>query len=126
MNEQAYLTYRFDLGNIPILGTIRSSPNTLPMILIGKQLLRDYVRDHPETKSALDTLEQELEDGCWKTPHELKGDYPRASIIGGKHVVFDICGNKHRLWVQVTYKNQSVATIKIGTHKEYDGWKIKA
>jgi mRNA interferase HigB len=96
------------------------------MILIGKKLLHDYAKDHPETKSDLETLEQELEEGKWKTPHELKDHYPKASIIGGKSVVFNISGNRHRLWVQVTYKSQTIVTIKIGTHKEYDKWKIKS
>jgi mRNA interferase HigB len=95
------------------------------MILIGKKLLYDYKKDYPDTKSDLDSLEAEIENAEWKNPHELKSRYPQASIIGGRQVIFNICRNKHRLWVEVTYNIKIVATVKIGTHKEYDKWEIK-
>ena len=95
------------------------------MKLIGKKILHDYKTAKPETKPALDSLEIEIEEAQWENPHQLTSRYPKASIIGGHQVVFNICGNKHRLWVEVSYKNKIVATIKIGTHKEYDKWVIK-
>lgn len=95
------------------------------MILVGKKLLHNYKKDNPETKTELDVLEAEIEDAQWKTPHDLRSRYARVSIIGGKQVVFDICGNKHRLWVEINYKNKIVITVKIGTHKEYNKWVIK-
>ncbi len=95
------------------------------MRLIGKELLHNYKTANPETKNDLDALEAEIEDAQWETPHELRARYAKVSIIGGKQVVFDICGNKHRLWVEISYKNKIVITVKIGTHKEYDKWIIK-
>lgn len=95
------------------------------MKLIGKKLLQDFKNKHPESKADINSLEAEIEDAQWQTPHDLKNRYPRASIIGGRQVVFDICGNNYRLWVEVSYKNQIVGTVKIGTHKEYDKWDIK-
>ena len=54
----------------------------------------------------------------------LKGRYPKASILRNQNVVFDICRNKYRLWVKVSYKNEIVLIEKIGTHKEYEKWNI--
>lgn len=95
------------------------------MELIGKDILHKYKLEKPETKSDLDALEAEIADAHWTSPHDLKARYPKVSIIGGRHVVFNIYGNKYRLWVQISYKSKIVVTIKIGTHKEYDQWKIK-
>ncbi|MFH1288148.1 MAG: type II toxin-antitoxin system HigB family toxin [bacterium] len=55
---------------------------------------------------------------------DLKQRYPKASILKDKYVVFNICGNKYRLLVQVAYNTSIVLIKKIGTHKEYDNWNI--
>ncbi|MDD5702685.1 MAG: type II toxin-antitoxin system HigB family toxin [Dehalococcoidales bacterium] len=66
----------------------------------------------------------EVEGANWKAPYELKYRYPKASILGNQQVIFDICGNKYRLWTQISYKNGIVLIKNIGTHKEYENWKL--
>lgn len=95
------------------------------MRLLGKDILHNYKKSFPETENDLNALEAEIEEAQWENPHDLRNRYAKVSIIGGRQVVFDICGNKHRLWVEVSYKNKIVITVKIGTHKEYDKWIIK-
>ena len=94
------------------------------MKLIGKQILQDFIRIHADARSQIESWEAEVEGAKWSTPHELKGRYPRASILGNQNVVFNICGNKYRLWVKVSYKNELVLIEQIGTHKEYEKWNI--
>jgi len=94
------------------------------MILIGKQLLRDFAGEHADARAWLESWEAEVEDAEWKTPHEVKDRYQQVSLPGNQQAIFDICGDKYRLWVQITYKTGIVFVKKIGTHKGYNKWKI--
>lgn len=94
------------------------------MKLIGKQPLRDFIDKHADARSQVDAWEAEAEEAQWLTPHDLKNRYPKASILKNQNVIFDICGNRYRLWVRVNYKNQIILIKKVGTHKEYEKWNI--
>ncbi|MFI5240602.1 MAG: type II toxin-antitoxin system HigB family toxin [Candidatus Saccharimonadia bacterium] len=95
------------------------------MRLANRQLLRDFALQHIDAKTQLDTWEDNIKDMQWKTPHELKQSYPKASIIDGANVVFNIIRNRYRIWVKVNYTAGIVLIKKIGTHREYDKWDIK-
>lgn len=92
------------------------------MKLIGKKLLQEFKEKHADARSQIESWEAEAEEARWQTPHELKGRYPKASLIKNQQVVFDICRNKYRLLTQINYKNSIVLIKKVGTHKEYDNW----
>ena len=94
------------------------------MKLIGKPLLRVFGEKYADAKSELDSWEAEVENAEWKTPHELKQKYPKVDLPGNKQAIFDICWNRYRLWVQIAYNTGVVFVRKVGTHKEYDKWKI--
>ena len=94
------------------------------MRLLGKPLLQNFVANYTDARSHIESWEAEVEEAEWSTPHDLKRRYPKASIVRNLNVVFNICGNKYRLWVKVSYKNRMVLVKKIGTHKEYDKWDI--
>ena len=92
------------------------------MTLIGKKLLQEFKEKYADTRSQIDSWEAEVEEAQWQTPHEVKGRFPKASLIKNQQVIFDICGNRYRLLTQINYKNGIVLIKKIGTHKEYDNW----
>ena len=94
------------------------------MKLLGKTLLHDFKEKHADARSQIESWEAEVDKAQWYTPHDLKKRYPKASIVKDQQVIFDICKNKYRLLVLVNYKNRIVLIKKIGTHKEYDNWKI--
>lgn len=94
------------------------------MKLLGKKELSNFKEKHIDAQPQIESWEAEVEKAQWSTPHELKSWYQKASLIGNQQVVFNICGNRYRLWVQVNYKNRIVLVKKIGTHKEYDNWRI--
>ena len=83
-----------------------------------------YKTQHPRLRGRIDAWIQEAKSASWKSPHELKHYYPKASVIGKGNVVFDIHGNRYRLWVKIDYARQVILIKKIGTHKEYDKWTI--
>jgi mRNA interferase HigB len=95
------------------------------MKIIGKSTLHEFMKKRADTRSQLESWIAEVEDATWKTPIELKQRFPKASVIGNQQVVFDIGGNRYRLWVSVAYQTGIVLVRNVGTHKEYDKWEIK-
>lgn len=94
------------------------------MRLLGKQLLYDFADKHADARSQINSWLQEAEAAQWNTPNDVKQRYPKASILGNQQVIFDICGNNYRLWVQIAYKTQIALIKNIGTHKEYEKWNL--
>jgi len=95
------------------------------MKLIGRELLTKFKEKYSDSRAQLNSWESEVEAAQWDTPHDLKKRYSTADPIGGQRVVFNICGNKYRLLAIVNYLNKMVLVKKIGTHNEYDKWKLK-
>lgn len=95
------------------------------MEVLNKKSIVDFINQHPDCKKAIEALVLEIESASWKNPHEIKASHPKASIVGSNNVVFNICGNKYRIWLKITYRNNVALIIKIGTHQEYNKWEIK-
>jgi len=94
------------------------------MRLLGKILLDKFKQKHADVRPQIKSWEAEIEEAIWHTSGDLKRRYPKASLLGNRHVVFDLCGDKYRLLTLVNYKNGIVLVKRIGTHKEYNNWKI--
>lgn len=92
------------------------------MKLLRRPILDDFKEDHSEARSQIDAWVAEVKIAEWQSPQELKLRYPKASVLKDRFVVFNICRNKYRLLVQVSYKIGVVEVKNIGTHKEYDKW----
>ena len=95
------------------------------MKVLGKKKAYEFSKKHADCKKALSSLILEIEAADWKTPNDIKAKYPKASILDDCNVIFNICGNKYRVWLKITYQNGITIIIRIGTHKEYDKWVIK-
>lgn len=94
------------------------------MKLIGKKLLYNFKKKHADARLQIDSWEAEVEEAQWSSSADLKQRYPKASLLKNQYVIFNICWNKYRLLVQVSYKTNIVLIRKIGTHKEYDNWNM--
>lgn len=94
------------------------------MKLVGKPKLREFMKRHADARSQLESWEAEVEAADWKTPLDMKQRYPKASVIGNQEAVFNICGNNYRLWATIAYRTGIVMIKEVGTHKDYDSWKI--
>jgi mRNA interferase HigB len=90
------------------------------MRVIAKKILRDFWEKQSDSKEQLKTWFKESSKANWKSPNDIKNEYPKASILKNGRVVFNICGNKYRLIVQVNYTRQWVFIRFIGTHNQYD------
>jgi mRNA interferase HigB len=90
------------------------------MRIIAKKSLIEYWIAVPATKSELEAWHAETKSADWGTPAEVKAKYGNASILKDGRVVFNICGNKHRLVVWINYEFRAIYIRFLGTHKEYD------
>ncbi|PVY37905.1 type II toxin-antitoxin system HigB family toxin [Pontibacter virosus] len=90
------------------------------MRVIAKRPLRDFWVKHADSEQQLKAWYNEAEQADWKSPNDIKKDYPSASILEDNRMVFNIKGNKYRLIVRVNYKYGIVWIRFIGTHAEYD------
>ena len=90
------------------------------MRVIAKKVLREYWVKHPDSEQQLKSWYQEAEDAEWKSPRDIKRDYPSASILAGNRVVFNIKGNHYRLIVKINYDYGMIWIRFIGTHPAYD------
>ena len=90
------------------------------MRIFSRSTLRDFWRRHADSEQALKSWYQEAEKSNWRTPNEIKTEYPSASILADNRVVFNIKGNTYRLIVKINYDYGAVWVRFIGTHADYD------
>ena len=90
------------------------------MRVIAKRTLRDFWKKHADSEQQLKAWYNEAEQAEWKSPNDIKKDYPSASILEDNRMVFNIKGNNYRLIVRINYKYGVVWIRFIGTHAEYD------
>lgn len=90
------------------------------MRIIARRTLQTFWLAHGDSEQALKSWFEDARKAKWKGPLDIKATYPKASVVGGNRVVFNIVGGKYRLVVKFHY-NTGVAYIRfIGTHKMYD------
>lgn len=90
------------------------------MRIISRKMLCDFWTLHPDAEQPLQTWFHEAKGAAWSTPQDIKQRYPKASILPGDRVVFDIKGNTYRLVVVVVYRFGTVYLRFVGTHAQYD------
>ena len=97
------------------------------MIVIGTDIVEDYFRSragHRGIKAARSQYDAWLaiaEAADWKTPEEVKRAHPRASVLKGGRVVFNIKANDYRLIALAQYVDGVLMIRFFGSHEEYDG-----
>lgn len=92
------------------------------MIVVGTTILTDFVNRHGDVRSQVSAWLGEVKAANWQTPSELKARFSAVSFLPGNRIVFNLKGNKYRLEVIVSFKNQTVMVKRIGTHAEYSKW----
>lgn len=90
------------------------------MRVIARKTLKDYWDKAPETEQELKSWFAEAVDADWRTPADVKAKYGNVSILKDGRVVFNICGNKHRLVAWINFGFHTIYIRFVGTHKEYD------
>jgi mRNA interferase HigB len=88
--------------------------------VIARSRLETFWKEYPDSEQQLKSWYHEARHASWKNPARIKTQYRNASILKGRRVVFNICGNRYRLVCEVLY-GQEILFIKfIGTHEQYN------
>jgi len=90
------------------------------MRILAKKILRDFWEKHTDSEGQLKSWYKDATKAQWTSPGDIKSEYPKASILKSGRAVFNICGSKYRLIVQINYLRQWVFIRFIGTHVDYD------
>ena len=88
-------------------------------IITFKRLKRCWDR-HPDTEGPLRAWYGHVQRARWRTPGDVKRDFPSASLLANNRVVFNIKGGAYRLIVKIEYQLGRVYIRFVGTHRAYD------
>ena len=95
------------------------------MIVIGTDAVEVYFAHragHKGIRAARSQYDAWLEivaRADWRNPEDIKGSYPKASILKAGRVVFNIKGNDYRLVARVQYQ-AGILAIQFSGPAEYD------
>ncbi|HCO7922909.1 TPA: type II toxin-antitoxin system HigB family toxin [Escherichia coli] len=95
------------------------------MKVLNVEKLHSFSRKHNQAKGALDSWYDEVIRENWKTTQDIRNRFNSADFLPDNRVIFNIKGNNYRLVVQVIYQAGIVIVEKVGTHAEYDKWRLK-
>jgi len=94
------------------------------MKVVGREELEEYARKHADLRGQIAFWLAEVAEAEWQTPNDIKRRYSHASFLANRRVVFNLKGNRYRLDTKVSFKNQVVLVVRIGTHEEYSTWRF--
>jgi mRNA interferase HigB len=96
------------------------------MIVIGTDVVERYFtargghRGIKAARAQYDAWRAIAENAQWKTPQDVKKAHPKASILKGGRVVFNIKANDYRPIAVVRYESGVMMIRFFGSHEEYD------
>lgn len=90
------------------------------MNIVAFRTLRVFYEKHEDCAAQLKTWYRKAVSANWKSPQDIKTDYPSASILEDNRVIFNIKGNEYRLIVKFNYHYGWAWIRFIGTHAQYD------
>jgi mRNA interferase HigB len=96
------------------------------MLVVGTDLPQRYFARHAGAKGIKAARSQYqawltlAQSSHWRTPEDVKTAHPKASVLKGSRVVFNIKANDFRLVALINYAASVVAIRFFGSHAEYD------
>jgi mRNA interferase HigB len=90
------------------------------MRIIARNTLVQFWEKHPETKVPLARWYETVKAAAWKAPEEVQRAFPKAKVLNGERIRFEIAGGNYRLVVAFDFRRKAAFVKFIGTHAEYD------
>jgi mRNA interferase HigB len=90
------------------------------MRIIARSTLFAYAETHAECKPSLAHWETIMRRAQCKTMHDVLRIFPKAKILNGERVRFEIAGGNHRMICAIDFDRSVVFVKFLGTHADYD------
>ena len=94
------------------------------MRIIAESALADFAARHPRAKTGLEVWRRIVRQAQFLHFADLRRCFRSADQVrvnsGNSVVVFNICGNRHRLVCAIHYNTGKVFLLRFLTHAEYD------
>ncbi len=93
------------------------------MIIENHRAIDKFIAKHADARVPFAEWIEKVEAAQWTNLMDLKETFNSADYVKGL-VVFNVGGNNFRAVGEVVCTEQIVRIAKVGTHAEYDGWKL--
>ena len=90
------------------------------MRIIARKTLAAFSKKHPNARISLDHWSSIAEMADWSDTNDIRATFPKAKVLNGERVRFEIGGGNHRLVVAFKFKRRLCFVKFLGTHAEYD------
>lgn len=93
------------------------------MIIENRRAADKFIAKHAGSRVSFAEWLEKIEAARWTSLVDLKRTFNSAGYVKGL-VIFNVGGNNFRVVAEVVYTEQVVRIARVGTHAEYDGWKL--
>lgn len=90
------------------------------MRIIAQSSIAAFVQKHPDSRSSLDFWVKVTKASHWTNTAEIQATFPKAKVLNGERVRFEVAGGNYRLIVAIRFTGQIAFVKFLGTHAEYD------
>ncbi|WP_315707660.1 type II toxin-antitoxin system HigB family toxin [Brenneria uluponensis] len=93
----------------------------MTMKVRGRDKLHAFCMKHNQASGVVEAWYDDVSRAEWATPQDIKWRYRRADFLAHNRVIFNLKGNIFR---RVVYVAGTVIVEQIGTHADYDKWRL--
>jgi mRNA interferase HigB len=90
------------------------------MRVIARNTLAGFWRTHPDARVPLERWYKLVSATHWTSTDEVQKTAPKAKVLNGERVRFEIAGGNCRLVATFDFRRQIVFAKFVGAHAEYD------
>jgi mRNA interferase HigB len=90
------------------------------MRIIAQRNLAGFAARHADAEVSLTHWLTVTKAARWLTTSDVQQWFPKAKVLNGERVRFEVSGGKYRLIVAFDFESQLCFVKFIGTHAEYD------
>jgi mRNA interferase HigB len=93
------------------------------MDVLAKELIKAFKTANADSRVPLDNWTNLVETSSWRNPIELQSVLPSVDFVTPNYV-FNIGANNYGLLSAISFRLGTVTVLKIGTHADYDRWRL--
>ena len=90
------------------------------MRIIAQSTIKTFSDRNPAASASLAHWSAMTRAAAWQTSNEVQVAFPKAKVLNGERVRFEIKGGDFRLIAAFDFRRQIAFVKFIGTHAEYD------